>query len=335
MVKTIDQTSDRTFTYQEALEDFGIAELLSYLGNYTDADFSAAKMNLEQQELESLAAILIQRLTQNLKGKLIASYLNVIRHGDSDVVCDPIPLEIAAASINLPVTLVSCYQEGDRVKWRSPDNPTDWGIVIGRFFTYAQHLNQWAVRYLIRLDEDSPSATWLVADTAWEDDLEPIEMEIEEVFSSSNPEVEQEFYFPISFTTETDFFAKSLHTTEGNYHPGGSKSSKPRTLTKREHDLINLYSHCQLGMTPQQFYAKWEVTYDVIALICSRSISTVRCWFRRGSNYRRPRPNDLRHLAFMDFLFEHFEEIPQEIVNLLCPSRATWEKSIMRSPNFS
>jgi predicted nucleic acid-binding protein len=28
---------------------------------------------------------------------------------------------------------------------------------------------------------------------------------------------------------------------------------------------------------------------------------------------------DLRHLALMDFLLEHYEEIPEQLRNLLCP----------------
>jgi predicted transcriptional regulator len=61
----------------------------------------------------------------------------------------------------------------------------------------------------------------------------------------------------------------------------------PRPLTPREQHLIERYSYCQLGMTPQQFYAKWNVNQEAIAAICSRSTSTVRCWFRRGRSYRR------------------------------------------------
>jgi hypothetical protein len=47
-------------------------------------------------------------------------------------------------------------------------------------------------------------------------------------------------------------------------------------------------------------------------------MSTVRCWFRRGKNYRRPQPSDLRHLALMDFLLEHYEDIPEQLLNALC-----------------
>ena len=83
---------------------------------------------------------------------------------------------------------------------------------------------------------------------------------------------------------------------------------------------MQLYARCQLGMTPQQFYAKWDVTQDAIALITARSKSIVSRWFSRGSSHLYPNANDLRHLALMDFLLEHFEEIPEEFKNLLCLS---------------
>jgi hypothetical protein len=185
MVKTVSANGvkqsypegNRSYVYQQALDDFGITELLVQLSHYADADFNAQLMNLEEQELETLAAILIQRLTQTLKGKQIASYLNAIRHGDSDLISDPTTLEIPPPSTEVPTNFLNCatprYTEGDRVMWRPLASTTDWGIVIGRFYAYAQHQCSWAVCYLIRLDEDSPSAAWTVADTAWEEDLEP------------------------------------------------------------------------------------------------------------------------------------------------------------------
>ncbi len=94
--------------------------------------------------------------------------------------------------------------------------------------------------------------------------------------------------------------------------------SHPRPLNERERTLIFLYSYCQLGMTPQQFYSKWDVTYEDIALICCRSHAVVRRWFQRGCTYRPPHTNDLRHLALMDFMLEHFEEIPKPLFDMLC-----------------
>ena len=94
----------------------------------------------------------------------------------------------------------------------------------------------------------------------------------------------------------------------------------PRPLTAREQLLIDWYSYCRLGMTPQTFYAKWQVSQEEIATICSRSVSTVRRWFRKGRSYRRPTSDDLRHLALMDFLLDHFDQIPEELRAALCPT---------------
>lgn len=94
----------------------------------------------------------------------------------------------------------------------------------------------------------------------------------------------------------------------------------PRPLTSHEQQLIDQYSYCQLGMTPQAFYAKWQVSQEEMAAICDRSVSTVRRWFHKGRSYRRPSPVDLRHLALMDFLLDHFDQIPAELRNALCDS---------------
>ncbi|HEY9675593.1 MAG TPA: hypothetical protein V6D11_29390 [Waterburya sp.] len=338
MVKTVREKRDASPAYQQALEDFGITQLLFELNHYTDTDFNAQLMHLEEQELEQLAAILIQRLTNALNGKLIASYLNAIRYGNSHVISDPthleIPLPTTEQLTNLPQEMTPRYQEGDRVRWQSVSNTTDWGIVMGRF--YARHHCQWAIGYLICLDPDSPSAAWAVTDTAWEEDLEPNEEHSAEVCSTSfatssssyplpeRPPTHANGYATLSMslrqTSQQNVFPiihKSLHTPPGNYS-GESHIRTPRALTQRERNLIELYSRCQLGLTPKRFYAKWSVSYEQLAAICSRSSSTVRRWFARGRYYRRPAPSDLRHLAIMDFLLEHFEEIPGRVLNLLC-----------------
>lgn len=103
--------------------------------------------------------------------------------------------------------------------------------------------------------------------------------------------------------------------------------TNPHPITEREQNLIELYSHCQLGMTPRKFYSKWAVSYEQIAEICSCSTSTVRRWFRRGRHYRFPTTEDLRHLALMNFLLEHYEQIPSELFDLLCPSNQSQQES--------
>lgn len=66
---------------------------------------------------------------------------------------------------------------GDHLRLISKEDSTDWGIVIGRFYAFAPHRRGWMWCYFIWLDQDSPSSAWTDADIAWEDDLEPIELE--------------------------------------------------------------------------------------------------------------------------------------------------------------
>ncbi|WP_017302317.1 hypothetical protein [Nodosilinea nodulosa] len=91
-----------------------------------------------------------------------------------------------------------------------------------------------------------------------------------------------------------------------------------RPLTDRDLQLIQLYARCRLGLSPQAFYSKWGVSHELIAAICSRSPVTVHRWFLQGQDYRAPSASDLRHLALMDFMLEHFEMMPSDLMAMLC-----------------
>ncbi|MEW6495121.1 MAG: hypothetical protein AB1589_21775 [Cyanobacteriota bacterium] len=92
----------------------------------------------------------------------------------------------------------------------------------------------------------------------------------------------------------------------------------PKPLSERQRQLIQDYAYSQMQMTPEDFLCKWALTYQEISLICDRSPVTVNFWFSPQSN-RHPNRNDMRHLALVDFLLDHFESIPVELMNLLCP----------------
>ncbi len=169
--------------YQQALEDFAIPNLLTRLKTYSDADFDGdfdvAWMNLSESELESLAALLIRQLTANLKGKAIAGYLNAMRQGSTILPPSLVHLTFPPPSIDLPANYPNVqtprYLYGDKLRWIAEGDKTDWGIAIGRFYSFAPHHCAWTWCYLIWLDKLSPSSPWTVADIAWEDDLEPME----------------------------------------------------------------------------------------------------------------------------------------------------------------
>jgi hypothetical protein len=100
---------------------------------------------------------------------------------NKDVLSELLIREVAQASLllpaNFPNVILPRYKEGQSLGWISDHQPTDWGIVIGRFYNYAPHLKEWSWCYLIWLDKNSPSAVWIMADTAWENDLELIKEE--------------------------------------------------------------------------------------------------------------------------------------------------------------
>ena len=91
---------------------------------------------------------------------------------------------------------------------------------------------------------------------------------------------------------------------------------KSNSLSSRERKIILLYSSCNLIMTPQEFYSKWPVTQDDVALICRRAKSTVSKWFSTSSK-RQPSFNDKHHLGLANFLLEHYEEMPELVKGAL------------------
>jgi hypothetical protein len=95
----------------------------------------------------------------------------------------------------------------------------------------------------------------------------------------------------------------------------------PRPIGERELRLIELFANCRPEMTPQQFYAKWAVTYATMAQLCRCDINTVNRWFRRGHNYRPPRDYHKWYLALADILLESYEDIPETLILRLCSGR--------------
>ena len=167
--------------YQQALKDFDVSDLLHQLKTYSDANFDAAWVALRTQEAETLAAVLIQTLTANLNGNLLAVYLDAIRSKTLDASNPLSSLHLPPPTTGLPATFPDVemprFLYGDRLRWLSSYEITDWGIAVGRFYNFAPHRCCWHWCYLIWLDADSPSAAWVRADIAWEDDLEPLTAE--------------------------------------------------------------------------------------------------------------------------------------------------------------
>ncbi|MFB2836889.1 hypothetical protein, partial [Floridanema evergladense] len=160
MLKPVSHKADIPYRYQQALDDFGISELLNKLNNHCDADFNSAWVHLEAAEAETLAALLIGQLTKNLTGKVITDYLNLLRNNNQAVTSDLPAVELhSLQAITLPENFpqnskTPLFWIGDRIRWKIINNKeqTDFGIVIGKFYAYARHRASWEWKYLIWLD---------------------------------------------------------------------------------------------------------------------------------------------------------------------------------------
>ena len=163
--------------YQQALDDFAIPLLLHRLQTHSNTNFDTTWVTLKPQEAESLAALLIQTLTANLSSTLLAAYLDAMRCNSLDLSQPLASLQLPSPSIDFPTTFLDVemprFLYGDRLCWTSNGETTDWGIAICRFYSFAPRRCCWHWCYLIWLDAGSPSAAWVQADIAWEDDLEP------------------------------------------------------------------------------------------------------------------------------------------------------------------
>lgn len=158
--------------YQQALNDFRILDLKAKLSDYFNTNALTKGRYVEEQDQESLIAILIQQLSNNLNSKLIDDYFQALETGSIEVLLSEIQPLSEELPINFKESATPCYKDGSSLRWIPSKGGVDWGIAIGRFLAYAPHLCRWSWKYIILLDSHSPSAAWVIADTAWEEDLE-------------------------------------------------------------------------------------------------------------------------------------------------------------------
>lgn len=76
-----------------------------------------------------------------------------------------------APSANIPDPAFSVGVS--RVRWK-PMSSSDWGLVMGMRYLWAEHLASWGWQYYVVLDTDSPSSQWTQFDWGWQDDLESL-----------------------------------------------------------------------------------------------------------------------------------------------------------------
>ncbi|MBD3886867.1 helix-turn-helix domain-containing protein [Phormidium tenue FACHB-886] len=99
----------------------------------------------------------------------------------------------------------------------------------------------------------------------------------------------------------------------------GENTAPRRPLGRFELELYRRFANCQFGMSPQAFRRKYQVSNLQIARISRVSQATVERWFSQGSHHSRPSRTQIFLLGLMDFLWEHYDEIPQDLQDIVCP----------------
>jgi len=173
--------------YLQALQDFGVLELRDAISTAlgTEPLTSLSPTNpLRSGELDSLTALLIRQLTNNLNHQQLSNLLQAFQFDSSVSGLPSLSFHPSVAGVSLPANFPDSAETpkflyGDRLRWKplSDTDETDRGIAIGRFYAFAPHHCQWAWKYLILLAPSSPSAQFCVADTCWEEHLEPLPLE--------------------------------------------------------------------------------------------------------------------------------------------------------------
>jgi hypothetical protein len=138
MIKPVNDGKEYNRGYQQALDDFGITQLLSGIRSYSDEDFEADRARMTQPELESLAVFLILRVGANLNGSAIVRYLNTLRKANSPTIVDRPAIELNS---NVRSKTLEKSKEGDRASW-----------AIVRILPNAQHYT--IARFVNRQDAD-------------------------------------------------------------------------------------------------------------------------------------------------------------------------------------
>lgn len=178
-VPTPSASTAQKAAYQQALHDFALTELLARLQNFSSPEFQ--NQPITEPDSELIAALLVEHLANSLNSQLVAAYLKAIRQDNREILPEPISLQYPD-STELPADFPDAapsprFIYGDYLRLcpvpinGETETQADTGRCIGRYYAYTPHHCQWMWKYVIWLDQNSLSASWCVATTAWEDEL--------------------------------------------------------------------------------------------------------------------------------------------------------------------
>lgn len=94
----------------------------------------------------------------------------------------------------------------------------------------------------------------------------------------------------------------------------------PRPLNSQQLTRIRAFIYADPAIDHQQFEAKWDVSRELIAELCQVDIRTCNSWFSQGRSRQFPQLYHKWYLTLADVILERFDELPNFLQTLLCPS---------------
>jgi len=94
----------------------------------------------------------------------------------------------------------------------------------------------------------------------------------------------------------------------------------PRDLTQSEQLLFQLYVDCSFALKhPRQLYTEYNLTYAELASVAGCTVRTMERWMNREEAPKFTKHIYLRRLGEFYFLLHHYQRIPPEVWDDLCP----------------
>jgi hypothetical protein len=99
-----------------------------------------------------------------------------------------------------------------------------------------------------------------------------------------------------------------------------NRTAEPHPFGLPERTLFQIYVNCALALDhPRQLYNEYALTYEELAYIAGCTTRTIERWMSQDDEPKLLKGVYLRRLGEFYFLLRHYQLIPSDVWNALCP----------------
>lgn len=110
------------------------------------------------------------------------------------------------------------------------------------------------------------------------------------------------------------------------------RTSEPFPFGPPERTLFRIYVNCALALEhPRQLYNEYALTYEELAYIAGCTTRTIERWMSQDQEPKLLKGIYLRRLGEFYFLLRHYQLLPSDVWNVVCPLSPT-ERNLLYPP---